>query len=402
MGRNLSKRGNGEGTIFYREKLKKWVGQITLGVNSDGKQIRKTFYGDTRKEVKEKLDLLQREKQTGKDVGNTLSIVDIAEEIRELKYKTNSIKRASYIRIGESIDIMRKLLPYANIPIQNVTRSIINSQSQVLVSYSQSVITKVWQQLQGAFNEARIRNIVEKNPFELKGYLMKPKSNKATKKIDALTIKEQERFINELDKGYDDYTIVFYIAIYTGMRISEILALKREDLDFENKKIYVRKTLSHVDKGRILLEKTTKTYAGMRDVPILNVLYDKLIEYKIDKKKGFLFLKNGSFIHATNFNARFQKLCKNADIRVYKKRSSIKSGRKIKKVYEFDMTKSRVNTHMLRHTFATRCIENGVSPVVLQKILGHKDIQVTLNTYTDVFNEFKEKEIEKIDDFFNK
>ena len=145
---------------------------------------------------------------------------------------------------------------------------------------------------------------------------------------------EQERFINELDKGYDDYTIVFYIAIYTGMRISEILALKREDLDFENKKIYVRKTLSHVDKGRILLEKTTKTYAGMRDVPILNVLYDKLIEYKIDKKKGFLFLKNGSFIHATNFNARFQKLCKNADIRVYKKRSSIKSGRKIKKVYE--------------------------------------------------------------------
>ena len=131
----------------------------------------------------------------------------------------------------------------------------------------------------------------------------------------------------------------------------------------------------------------------MRDVPILNVLYDKLIEYKIDKKKGFLFLKNGSFIHATNFNARFQKLCKNADIRVYKKRSSIKSGRKIKKVYEFDMTKSRVNTHMLRHTFATRCIENGVSPVVLQKILGHKDIQVTLNTYTSIFNKYKEKEI---------
>lgn len=402
MKRNLNKRGNGEGTIFYREKLKKWVGQITLGVNSDGKQIRKTFYGNTRKEIKEKLDLLQMEKQTEKDIGNTLSIVDIAEEIRELKYKTNSIKRSTYIRIEESINIMRKLLPYANIPIQNVTRSIINSQSQVLVSYSQSVITKVWQQLQGAFNEARIRNIVEKNPFELKGYLMKPKSNKATKKVDALTVKEEERFINELNKGYDDYTIVFYIAIYTGMRISEILALEGEDLDFENKKIHVRKTLSHVDKGRILLEKTTKTYAGMRDVPMLNVLYNKLIEYKMDKKKGFLFLKNGNFIHATNFNARFQKLCKNADIRVYKKKKSIKGGRKTKKIYEFNITKSRVNTHMLRHTFATRCIENGVSPVVLQKILGHNDIQVTLNTYTDVLNEFKEKEIEKIENFFDK
>lgn len=56
---------------------------------------------------------------------------------------------------------------------------------------------------------------------------------------------------------------------------------------------------------------------------------------------------------------------------------------------------------MLRHTFATRCIENGVNPVVLQKILGHKDIQVTLNTYTSPFNEFKEKEIEKINSIFS-
>lgn len=400
MGRTMKKRGNGEGTIYYIESMKKWIGQVTLGKDRDGKQIRKSLYGNTRKEVKDKMDSLQREMQTGKDVSNVLSIVDIAQEIRELKYNSNSIKRASYIRLGETIDIMQKLLPFANIPIQNVTRSIINSQSQELTSYSQSVITKVWQQLQGAFNEAVIRNIVDKNPFELKGYLMKPKSSKPTKKIDALTVDEEKRFIKELDKGYDDYTIVFYIAIYTGMRISEILALKREDIDFENKKIYVRKTLSHVEKGRILLENTTKTYAGMRDVPILDILYDKLIEYKIDKKRGFLFLKNGNFIHATSFNSRFQKLCKNADIRVYKKKEQKKGGRKTKRIYQCNITKSRVNTHMLRHTFATRCIENGVSPVVLQRILGHKDIQVTLNTYTSVFNEFKEKEIDKINSIF--
>ena len=400
MGRTMKKRGNGEGTIYYIESMKKWIGQVTLGKDRDGKQIRKSLYGNTRKEVKDKMDSLQREMQTGKDVSNVLSIVDIAQEIRELKYNSNSIKRASYIRLGETIDIMQKLLPFANIPIQNVTRSIINSQSQELTSYSQSVITKVWQQLQGAFNEAVIRNIVDKNPFELKGYLMKPKSSKPTKKIDALTVEEEKRFIKELDKGYDDYTIVFYIAIYTGMRISEILALKREDIDFENKKIYVRKTLSHVEKGRILLENTTKTYAGMRDVPILDILYDKLIEYKIDKKRGFLFLKNGNFIHATSFNSRFQKLCKNADIRVYKKKEQKKGGRKTKRIYQCNITKSRVNTHMLRHTFATRCIENGVSPVVLQRILGHKDIQVTLNTYTSVFNEFKEKEIDKINSIF--
>ena len=400
MSRTMRKRGNGEGTIYYSESKKKWIGQTTIGRDFDGKQIRKTFYGDTRKEVKDRMEELQREMDIGHDVSNTKTMVELAEEIRELKYNTNTIKRASYIRLGETIDIMAKILPYANIPIQEVTRTIINTQSQVLTSYSQSVITKVWQQLQGAFNEARIRNIVDKNPFDIKGYLMKPKSTKATKEIDALTVDEEKRFIQELEKGYDDYCIVFYIAIYTGMRISEILALKGEDIDLEKRKIYVRKTLSHVDKGRILLENTTKTYAGMRDVPILDSLYEKLKADKRINKKGFLFLKDGKFQHANCFNTRFKKLCKNADIRVYYKKIKVKGGRKTEKIYECNVKKSKVNIHMLRHTFATRCIENGVSPVVLQRILGHKDIQVTLNTYTSVFHEFKEKEIEKINAIF--
>jgi Site-specific recombinase XerD len=54
---------------------------------------------------------------------------------------------------------------------------------------------------------------------------------------------------------------------------------------------------------------------------------------------------------------------------------------------------------MLRHTFATRCIESGMQAVVLQKLLGHKDIQTTLNTYTSVFNEFKENEFEKVSQY---
>lgn len=200
MGRTMKKRGNGEGTIYYSPTLKKWVGQITLGTSNDGKQIRKSLYGNTRKEVKDKMDELQKEMQNGKDISNNLSIVDIAEQIRELKYNTNTIKRASYVRLGETIEIIRKTLPFANIPIQKVTRSIINTQSKTLTSYSQSVITKVWQQLQGAFNEAIIRGIVDKNPFELKGYLLKPKSSKLTKNVDALTMEEEKKFLSELEK----------------------------------------------------------------------------------------------------------------------------------------------------------------------------------------------------------
>ena len=399
MARTMKKRGNGEGSIFYRESLKKWVGAITIGVDGEGKQIKKTFYGDTRKEVKEKMDNFSKQMEEGYDVKNKDTLVDIANQIRELKYKTNSIRMSSYSRLGETIKIMERELPFANIPVQNVTRNMISNQVQKLTDYSQSVITKVWQQLQGAYNEARIRDIVDKNPFELKGYIIKPKSVKKTKTIDALTIDEENRFLAELEKGYDDYNIVFYIAVFTGMRISEILALEYKDIDLVNRKIYVRKTLSHAN-NKVFMENVTKTYAGMRDIPILNALYDKLVEFKKDKKRGFAFLNNGNFYHASSFNARFQKICKNADIRVYYKKIRVPGGRKTKKVYECNAKKSKVNFHMLRHTFATRCIENGINPVVLQKILGHSDIKVTLNTYTSVFDEFKVSEFDKMNAIF--
>lgn len=68
-----------------------------------------------------------------------------------------------------------------------------------------------------------------------------------------------------------------------------------------------------------------------------------------------------------------------------------------KKKYDkfVNLKSSSVNTHMLRHTYATRCIESGMSAVVLSKLLGHKDIETTLNTYTTVFNKFKQEEIDK-------
>lgn len=399
MGRTMKKRGNGEGTIYFKESRKKWIGQVSIGVDDEGKQIRKTFYGDTRKEVKDKMETVYKQIEEGYDVKNKDTLVDIANQIRELKYKTNSIRQSSYSRLGETIKVMEKTLPFANMPVQNVTRKMISTQVEALTDYSQSVITKVWQQLQGAYNEARIREIVDKNPFELKGYIIKPKSVKKTRTIDALTVEEEKRFLAELEKGYDDYNIVFYIAIFTGMRISEILALEYKDIDLVNRKIYVRKTLSHAD-NKVFMENTTKTYAGMRDVPILNTLYDKLVEFKKDKKRGYAFLNNGNFYHASCFNTRFQKICKNADIRVYYRKIKGKRGRKNPKVYEFQTKKSKVNFHMLRHTFATRCIENGINPVVLQKILGHSDINVTLNTYTSVFDEFKVSEFDKMNAIF--
>ena len=110
-----------------------------------------------------------------------------------------------------------------------------------------------------------------------------------------------------------------------------------------------------------------------------------------------MFLDRKKFIAPATINSHFKKVCKNAGIRVIntKKKKITKKGEE----KEVNLKSSAVNTHMLRHTYATRCIEAGVSPVVLQKILGHKDIETTLNTYTTVFNKYKEEELEKLNNY---
>ena len=59
-----------------------------------------------------------------------------------------------------------------------------------------------------------------------------------------------------------------------------------------------------------------------------------------------------------------------------------------------------ITTHSLRHTFGTRCIESGIAPVVVQRLMGHNDISVTLNTYTSVLNKFKNDELQKLNDYY--
>ena len=61
-----------------------------------------------------------------------------------------------------------------------------------------------------------------------------------------------------------------------------------------------------------------------------------------------------------------------------------------------------ITTHSLRHTFGTRCIESGMAPVVVQKLMGHTDVSVTINTYTSVYDEFKQKEIDKVNQYYLK
>lgn len=379
-----TRRGNGEGSIWHDTKRDRWAGQYT----ANGK--RKTVYGKSRQEVLEKLQKQLVNIKENKYIDKSkLTIQNVMDIMLDEIEKANIIKDNSLLRKKKAGEIISKMY-IANLPLQEVNATQINDCLLELVNYSNSYISKIYMLLGNIFNKAMLMGIIDTNPFNIKGNIIKPRSKKEDRKIDALSVEEEQAFRQQLEKKAYKYRDVFYILLETGMRIGEVLALKRSDIDFENNIIHVRRTLTKDKNDKIILGDKTKTYAGMRDVPLSNFLKSVLRQ---NMNFDLLFLQpNGNFIPPTTINSHFKRIAKDAHIRECKHPIN-RNGRIINLNY------SNVNTHMLRHTYATRCIEAGISPVVLQRILGHRDIQTTLNTYTSVFNKFKDTEVEKLDEY---
>ncbi len=383
----MAKRGNGEGTIYYSEKLNKWVGQFTAGRKADGSLNRKSVYGNTRKEVKEKMTKALSEVQDNVFINSQdTTVCQLGKNMIDLKFETNNVSSATYNRLLKTFKHI-EISNIANIKIQKVTASQIQDFLNSKKDFANSYISKMYELLNSIFNEAIKRNILNRNPMI---NVIKTKSNKQDKKVEALTIEEQIRFVDALPE--EKYKNIFMIALYTGMRIGEILALTPADIDLNNNTISITKTLTRDVKGNTIIGSTTKTYNSTRIIPITPLFKNNLkqaLDTQIPNNSDLIFcLPNGKIIAPATINTQFKKICKNANIHCVK--HPINRNGKI-----INLNTSSVNTHMLRHTFATRCIEAGMQATVLQKLLGHKDIETTLNTYTSVFDRFRDNEIDK-------
>ena len=391
------KKSNGEGLIRFREDKKLYEGRVSIGYDQYGKLKVKSVYAKRKSDVIEKMDQLKNDyKKTNLIIDNETTISDLLKNYIDNQYNGNIIIEVTYLRNLETLNIVKKL-DISNMPIIKVKNNDISKDLLTLTNYSNSTISKVKRLISKAFDIAITQNIITTNPFKVDDLIIKVKSNKINKKIEALTLEEQNLFLNELSHTDDKYKNIFYIALYTGMRIGEILALKKEDIDLKNKIIKVNKTITRDKNNKPILGKTTKTYSSLRDVPIIKPLFPILSDL-ISGVDNYLFLYNNSFISPNIINMHFKKLCKNANIKVFiNPNKSIYHNNEIKKV---NLKTSSVNTHMLRHTFATRCIESGMNALVLSKLLGHKKIEITLNVYTSVFNKFTIEEVDKINSIF--
>ena len=170
------------------------------------------------------------------------------------------------------------------------------------------------------------------------------------------------------------------MLLYTGLRIGELLGLKWNNIDFENKILKVSGNLKQVknrdeNKGEakyIVIEQTTKTKSGNRIIPLSDKAIEALKYFekrKIKKDSYVLITKNGKSVSARNRDTTFRQILKNAGID------------KISGV------------HSLRHTFASMLFKKGVDPKTVSELLGHSDVSITYNIYIHIIHEQKTKAI---------
>ena len=209
---------------------------------------------------------------------------------------------------------------------------------------------------------------------------------RAVDDIKFLTVEEQEKFL-EVAKHSHNYR-QYVLLLETGLRTSEMIGLTLDAIDWKKRTLTVSKTLEYRHGEGVWRAGPPKTASSYRTIPLTTRAYDvlrlcyderhirkesellsQILEY-VDRRTGqtrylcmrdlvFINYRTGEPAKNSSYDTHLYKLCDEAKIK-------------------------RFSMHALRHTYATRAIERGVMPKVLQKLLGHSSIKTTMDRYVHV------------------
>lgn len=357
---------------------------------------RKEFTGKTKKQAEEKLHRYKTEIET---YGNTLKTEDctLAEWMNKYLYVKSygEISPSSFAR-NQSIYNHIKISNIGNMKLNQVTHLQIQEYINSL-NTSDSSLRKFRSLLNQTFEYAIKNNLIRTNPA--KGIII-PIQDKS-ERIRVLTKDQQKDYIKALEP--EPTKLLYLTALFTGLRCGELLALKWKNVDLINKEIFVNENIVRTKvfdmNGNSTFEsviRVPKTKHSIRTVPIPSFLNELLIEKKNeltgDLSERFVFeTVNQTPQWDCNVRKVHQRICE---------RAKINPVTKVKNGLPF-VVHEGVPFHALRHTFATRLIEAGDNVKVIQEILGHSDVQITLNIYTHALEETKKLSADKQDQLFN-
>lgn len=371
----------GLGSVFYNKQRDSWTCAyyITDFKTGEKKRCKKSF------KTKEKAEQFFSEQAMQKNStlyieNNGILLGKLIDLLLQKKYDSNLMTDRAYTRTKDTIRIISKCY-LSNKKIDEITSEELQAYFNSLTTeYSNSSIQKVFFQIKNAFEYSINKGFIHENPML---EVLKPKSQKEDKVFHALQVDEQKaltEYIVSLTPEEMPYKNCILFELYLGLRVGEALALQIGDINLQRNIISINKTLTTDIDNQVCIGSTTKTYAGQRELPIPDFLRDfviEQIEIAKEHKNHLLFTTpEGRLVNNSTVNRQLKKIAEQLEI------------------------KTPISTHVLRHTYGTRCIESGMRAVALQRLMGHTDISITLNTYTSIFNKYKLEEIEKVNDYF--
>ena len=390
----MSKRANGEGSIAFYSSRNCYRGQLTIGVDENGKPKRKSFYGKTKKEVKEKMETYKLLNPINKAAINEYTVATWFNywlwniKKRDIKPKTFERYECIYRNYIKGSEI-------ANIPLYKFKLNNLQAYYNRLSDNgkSPSIIKTINEKLKSSMIDAEKNGYIEKNYCQLVNL---PKEKRKEKKIEVFSVDQQNDFL-EIIKGHE-FEILFLLALGTGLRRGELLALRWSDIDFENKTINVDSNIQQAyifedeeTKRLEKIEQEPKTINSFRTVPIPSKVLDKLQEHKQKQEQYKLAFQeryiDNDFVICDKYGKALDVKRPTRMFYSIQKKMGIPEDEKIK-------------FHGLRKTYATRLFEKEVPPKTVQMLLGHSEISITLDIYTQVMENKKVEAIEKIDDIF--
>lgn len=342
-----------------------------------------TVYGATLTEVKKRMTDLRYKLEHGHFIKD--SNVTLEDWFRTWleQYKTKQVKIGTVIAYNNCFKYYvkealgnKKLVDIRGEHIQKLFNDL-ETDKGLAASYIKIVAAI----LNGCFKQAMKNGLIERNPVSLA--TLPRDSDVKIRRV--LTVEEQDIFMRYASDSY--LYNLFALTLRTALRGGEVRGLRDVDIDKKAKIIHVNRTLKY-ETGYGYFEDTPKTKASKRDIPLTADMISIIENQKRFYGKPDIVKMDAYVFHLEDNRP------------ISRERVQGEINRIVKRINEAGTKFEPFTLHCLRHTFATRAIENGMKPQTLKSILGHSNLSITMDLYAHVLPTTKAEEMELISKAF--
>lgn len=367
-----------KGENIYKRRDGRYEARYIIGRKDNGKARYKSVYGRTCGEARAKkmegMRIFEESKAGKSSMSQTVSVI-AGEWIRDESYKW---KESTLCRYKEKLKLY--IIPkYGRRNISDITTDEVEAYLANLQTESGRRQKPVGASSAGLVLTV-FKNLIQyarKKEIKIKFVAECVKVKRTKEPVRALSEKEENMLVDYLKKNSNETDIAILTCLFTGMRVGEICALKCDDIDLDECLLHVNKTMQRLSSGEeanktAVRINSPKSDCSKRTIPISPKLADMIRPFH---KPGAYLLTGDSerFVEPRTMENRFARIMDKCGL-------------------------ERVNFHVTRHTFATRCIERGMDSKTLSELLGHASVATTLDRYVHLTMSHKAESIKLIED----